>query len=70
MGWWVTTGILVAAVALYRWADTIGRQPPDLARPWLVPPPLVMGVAVVAGILMLAHMITLLTGQPFQGNGF
>jgi len=46
------------------------RGPADPLRPRLWSPELVMGAAVVVGILMLAHMLSLGTGRPFQGGGF
>ena len=70
LGWAETTGILVLALALYGWADLIGRKPTDPLHPRLWSPVLVMALAAVVAILMLAHMVTLATGRPFQGGGF
>jgi hypothetical protein len=68
VGWTETLIILAAALAAFAWANRVARRPVDLARPRLVPLVPVMAVALVAAILMLAHLITLATGQPFTGG--
>lgn len=45
--------------------DRRGRDP---LRPPLAPPWLVQFLAVTVAVLMLAHLVTLLTGQPFAGR--
>lgn len=70
MGWLETAGFLVAAVGVFVWANLAGRRPSDPLEPRLWSPVLVMGLAVVVAMVMLAHMVTLATGQPFRGGGF
>ena len=68
----MTLELTVAALALALGAlglsilrDRRGRDP---LRPPLVPPWLVQFVAVTAAVLMIAHLVTLLTGHPFAGR--
>ncbi|MEI8393826.1 MAG: hypothetical protein WCF85_03755 [Rhodospirillaceae bacterium] len=70
LGWIETTCLLVAAVALFVAANRAANQPIDLARPRMWPPIPVMALAALVAIMMLAHMVTLATGRPFQGGGF
>lgn len=58
------------AVALGVLGVSILRQRRE-RRDWrapLVPPWLVQFLALTAALLMLAHLVTLLTGQPFAGR--
>ncbi|MBI1206953.1 MAG: hypothetical protein GC191_06655 [Azospirillum sp.] len=68
MDWPETLLTLVAALGLYAWAAVRERRPVDFARPRLIPPLPVMAIAAVIALLMLAHLVTLATGQPFRGG--
>ena len=70
LGWSETLGIFAVAAGLFVFANLAARRPVDLNRPRLWSPVLVMALALLAAILMLAHMITLATGTPFRGGGF
>jgi len=70
LGWPETTAVLAAALAVWAWANIVACRPTDPLRPRLWSPVLVMGLAALLAILMLAHMVTLATGRPFQGGGF
>ena len=69
MEWPETLCLLIAATALYVWAMLRERRPADLTRPRMIPSVPVMAVCAVIIMLMLAHLVTLLTGTPFQGSG-
>lgn len=69
-GWIETLGVFAVAAAAFVFANLAARRPVDLARPRLWSPVLVMGLSLLVAILMLAHMVTLATGRPFQGGGF
>jgi hypothetical protein len=58
------TALVVAALANWR-----ERRPRELGRPPLVPYTAIQVVAVLVVILMLAHLVSLLTGQPLRGRG-
>ena len=65
----VTLVILFAALAVVAFANWRERRPRDVGRPPLVPYTAVQVIAVVVVILMLAHLVSLLTGQPLKGLG-
>ena len=69
LGWIVTLGVFALAAGLFVFANLVERRPVDLNRPRLWSPVLVMGLALMVALLMLAHMVTLATGKPFQGGG-
>lgn len=57
---------LAAAVALA--AALIQRRPPPLGSVRLVPYAGVQFVALVVAVLLLAHLVTLLSGQPLRSR--
>lgn len=64
----VTLIVLVAAVALAGGAWVMQRRPRDPFEPPLVPWTGIQVVAVVAALLMAAHLVSLATGHPFTGR--
>ncbi|MEI6984505.1 MAG: hypothetical protein WCK65_00090 [Rhodospirillaceae bacterium] len=65
-----TTGILILAALAFIWSNLEARREVDPLRVRMWSPVLVMGAAAVVVILMLAHLLSLLTGAPFRGGGF
>jgi uncharacterized membrane protein AbrB (regulator of aidB expression) len=62
--------MLALAAALFGWtiwAECRPRDPLNLNPP-LIPRGFLQFAALLAIILMLAHLITLATGKPFTGN--
>ena len=69
MGLFTTLAILLAAVALAGLANWLERRPRELgAPPPLIPWTAVQMAGVVVAILMLAHLVTLLTGTPLRSR--
>lgn len=68
MGLGLTLAILIAAAALGVLANLLERRPRELGHPPLVPYTAIQMVAVVVAVLMLAHLVSLLSGQPFAGR--
>jgi hypothetical protein len=64
----VTVAILLAALLLAGFANWRERRPRDLGRPPLVPYTTIQVLAALVIILMLAHLFSLLTGQPLHGR--
>lgn len=64
----VTLMILAAAAALAVFANWQERRPREVGEPALVPWIWVQIVAVVVAILMLAHLVSLLTGTPLKSR--
>jgi hypothetical protein len=64
-----TLAILLAALAIAALANWRERRPRDLGRPPLVPYTAIQMIAVLVIILMLAHVVSLLTGQTLKGRG-
>lgn len=64
----VTLAILIAALALAGLANWRERRPRQLGQPALVPWIAIQIVAVVIAILMLAHLVSLLTGTPLKSR--
>jgi len=63
----VTLGVLAAAVALFAWSVWRGRHEVP-GEPSLVPHGALQFLCGIAAILMAAHLVTLLTGQPLTGS--
>ncbi len=59
----LAAGALAFPLATYR-----SRRPRDPGNPPLIPFGAVQFVALVVVVLMLAHLVTLLTGQPLTGR--
>ena len=64
----VTLAVLVIAVAVAAFSAYRQRQPAEPGNPPLIPYVGLQIAAVVVAILMLAHLVTLLTGTPFKGR--
>lgn len=60
--------VLALCAALFGVANYISRRPAELGRPRLVPWHGVQFLALIGMVLMLAHLVTLLTGQPLVGR--
>jgi uncharacterized membrane protein YidH (DUF202 family) len=65
----LTLVVLLAALALAAYANWRERHPRELGRPPLLPYTAIQLIAVVAIIVMLAHVVSLLTGEPLKGRG-
>ena len=65
----LTVAILLGALVTTALANWRERLPRELGRPPLVPAAAIQAVAVVVAILMLAHLVSLLTGHPLKGRG-
>lgn len=63
----ILLALFSAMLGFSLWAERRPRDPADLNPP-LIPRPFVQFVAFLGIILMLAHLITLLTGKPFSGG--
>ena len=64
----VTLSVLAVAAAIFGYANYKSRRPPEPGGAPLIPYGGIQFVALVAMILMLAHLVTLLTGRPFTGR--
>ncbi|MFQ5533833.1 MAG: hypothetical protein ACE5EM_03310 [Sphingomonadales bacterium] len=64
----ITIALLIAAFLLAAFANYKSRQPLELGETRWIPYLGVQFVAVLAIIMMIAHLITLITGQPFVGR--
>jgi hypothetical protein len=64
----LTVAILLAALLVAGLANWRERRPRDLGRPPLVPYTTIQVLAALVIILMLAHLVSLLTGQPLHGR--
>jgi hypothetical protein len=64
----VTLIILACGLALAGFANFMSRRPTEPGRPRLVPYTGLQFVGLLLVILMLAHLVTLLTGTPLQGR--
>ena len=64
----VTLSVLGAAVVLFAFANYRSRRPRGPGELPLVPYGAIQFVALVAVVLMLAHLFALLTGHPLEGR--
>ena len=58
-------GLSLAVIGLANWRE---RRPKDIQRLTLVSYPLIQMIGVVVALLMIAHLVSLLTGQPLHGR--
>ena len=68
MGLIPTLAALAAAVVAFVLALLLHRRPRDLGAVTLLPYGGIQFVALVAAVLMAAHLVTLLTGTPLIGR--
>ena len=68
MGLVPTLLLLSLAVAIAALANWLERRPRELGRPLLIPWTAVQMVAIVGAILMLAHLVSLMTGTPLKSR--
>ena len=66
--WAVTLALLAAGVALFGFATWRARQPPQPLKVRMVNYTLVQFAAVLFVLLVVAHVITLATGEPMIGR--
>ncbi len=64
----VTLAALAAALTVLLWAIRVDRRPIHPARPRLLPHIPIMMIAAVAAIVLIGHLVTLVTGRPFEGR--
>jgi hypothetical protein len=64
----LTLSILLAAIVAGVLANVLERRPREIGVPPLVPYTAIQIVAVVVAILMLAHLVSLLSGKPLEGR--
>lgn len=64
----ITAAVLAVALGVLGASVLRDRRGRDPWRPALIPSWVVQFVALTAAVLMLAHLVTLLSGQPFGGR--
>lgn len=64
----LTLVLLAAALTLVGLANWRERQPRQLDKTPLISYPLVQMIGIVVVILMVAHLVSLFTGQQLQGR--
>ena len=62
----VTYAFLAAELALFALCYMRDRKPINLAKPKLVPYKLIMLILIVILLATMAHIISMLTGQPVK----
>ena len=60
--------LLTSSAAVFGVANWRSRKPYELGKPDPVPWVLIQFAAILGIVLMLAHLVSLLTGQPFTGR--
>lgn len=68
MSFELTLAVLIVALAIAGMANWRERRPRELGRPPLVPYPAIQMIALVVIVLMLAHLVSLLSGEPLKGR--
>jgi hypothetical protein len=66
----VTLAILLAALAVAALANYRERRPREIGKVPLISYSAIQMVAVVVALLMLAHLLSLITGQPLKSRFF
>jgi hypothetical protein len=68
MGMAATLALLAGAAVLALACNLLDRRPTEPGKPRLIPYLAIQYVALLVVVLMLGHLITLWTGQPFTGR--
>ncbi len=68
MSVFATTAVLAAALAVFVVCAVMVRRPYEPGRIWRVPYTAIMWVSALVAVLMLAHLVTLLTGTPLKSR--
>lgn len=64
----VTITILVIALVITGAAIFFARRPPHPDRIWPIPYNAIQFIGILVIVLMLAHLVTLVSGKPFAGR--
>jgi len=64
----VTTTILVIALVITGGANYFSRRPTHPDRIWPIPYNGIQFIGILVIVVMLAHLVTLLSGKPFAGR--
>ena len=64
----VTLTLLAMGIAVFAGANFMSRRPVVPGNPSLIPWTALQFVGLVVVILMLAHLVTLLSGTPLEGR--
>lgn len=59
---------LAVAGAIFAGANFMSRRPEEPGQPRLVPYQGIQFAALVLAVLMLAHLVSILTGTPLEGR--
>ena len=68
MSFTVTVVLLAMGIAVFAGANYMSRRPVEPGNPSLIPWTALQFIGLVVFILMLAHVVTLLTGTPLEGR--
>jgi hypothetical protein len=68
MGLLVTALLLLLALGVAGFANWRERRPPPLGQVPLLSYPAIQMIAVVAALVLLAHLVSLLTGHPLHSR--
>lgn len=60
--------VLVISAAVFGFANWRARKPYEPGKPDMVPWVPIQFAAILGVVLMLAHLVSLLTGQPLTGR--
>jgi hypothetical protein len=66
----VTLSVMAAAALAFALSTWRARRPAEPGRPRLIPMGAIQFVSLLVVILMLAHLVSLLTGQPLTSRNF
>ncbi len=68
MGLGITLGLIAGVLAIIGWLIWVERKPRQLGRVNLVPTTPLLFIALVVLVAFLAHLVSLVTGQPHMGR--
>lgn len=64
----ITAALLIVALLATIAANLLSRRPQRPDRVWHLPYNAIQFAGILIAILMLAHLVTLLSGKPFAGR--
>lgn len=66
----VTIALMASGVAAFLYALWQEKRPPRLGKPPLIAPPVLQLLSIIFVLIMAGHLVSLLTGTPFEPRSF
>ncbi len=68
MSFAMTLSLMAVAFVVFIYAIITGRRPHIPGRPPLIPPGFLLFISLLLLLMLMGHVITHLTGEPYRGR--